>query len=53
MHPVFVILILLAAVALWFLLSPLFHPLGNLFFKLWENAMDEMKKSEDEEKEDK
>ena len=53
MYPIFIFLVLFAAVALWFLLSPLFRPLGNLFFKLWKNAMDEMKKSEDEEKEDK
>ena len=51
MNPVFIILVLLAAVALWFLLSFLFRPLGNLFFKLWENTMDEINKNEDEEKE--
>lgn len=53
MNPVFIILVFLAAVALWFLLSPLFRPLGNLFFKIWESAMNEINKREDEEKEDK
>ena len=52
MNPVFIILVILGAVALWFLLSFMFRPLGNLFFKLWTNAVDEMKKSENEEKED-
>lgn len=53
MNPVFIALVILGATALWFLLSFLFRPIGNLFFKIWEDAMNEMNKKEDEEKEDK
>lgn len=52
MNPVFIILVILGAAALWFLLSFLFRPLGNLFFKIWEDAMNEINKKEDTEKED-
>lgn len=52
MNPVFVILVILGAIALWFLLSFLFRPIGDLFSKIWEDAMNEINKNEDEEKED-
>lgn len=52
MNPVFIILVLLAAVALWFLLSFLFRPLGSLILRIWQDAVDEISKNEDEEKED-
>lgn len=51
MNPVFIFLVAVGAGVLWFLLSFLFRPLGNLVFKIWRDAVDEIKK-EDEEKED-
>lgn len=51
MNPVFIVLVILGAIALWFLLSFLFRPIGDLFFKIWEDAMSEINKSEDKEKE--
>lgn len=48
MNPVFVILVVLAAVALWFLLSFTFRPIGKLFARIWQDAMDEMNKDENE-----
>lgn len=52
MNPVFIILVFLAAAALWFLSSPLFRPLGRLISKIWQDAVDEINKDEDGEKED-
>lgn len=52
MNPVFIALVILSAIALWFLLSFLFRPIGELFLKIWEDAMNEMNKNENEEKED-
>lgn len=40
MNPVFVFLVLLCAAALWFLLSFLFRPIGKLFSKIWQDAVD-------------
>lgn len=51
MNPVFVFLVILAAVAVWFLLSFAFYPLGRFVYRIWKDAIDEMKrKDESEEK---
>lgn len=54
MNPVFVILVLAAAVLLWFLLVFIFKPIGGFLLKLWKNAIDTMneKENEKERKED-
>ena len=36
------ILIIIAAVILWFLLSFLFKPIGKFFYRLYKEAMNEM-----------
>ena len=41
MNPVFFILIILGAIALWFLLSFVFFPLG-----IWKDAVDEINKND-------
>ena len=53
MNPVFVFLVILAAAAVWFLLSFAFKPIGGLFYRIWKDAMNEINKNdESEEKED-
>lgn len=53
MNPVFVILIILGAVALWFLLSFAFRPIGRFIYRIWKDAVDEINKNdESEEKKD-
>lgn len=53
MNPVFVFLVILAAVVTWFLLSSAFRPIGRLFYRIWKNAVDEINKNdESEEKKD-
>lgn len=47
MNPAFVFLVILGAILLWFLSSFVFKPLGKLFYRLWKDAMDEMKDDED------
>ena len=51
MNPVLWILVILAAVALWFIISFIFVPLGRLVLKKWDNVMGIL--NDEEEKEDK
>ena len=53
MNPIFVLLVILAAVLLWFLLSFAFPWIGKLTWKLWKDAEYNMRKEEKEEKEEK
>ena len=46
MNPVFIFLVILGAILLWFLLSFAFFPLGKMFSKIWNNAVDEIYKEE-------
>ncbi len=48
MNPILIVLIILAAVLLWFLLSFAFKPIGRLFVRLWEDAVDEIKENNTE-----
>lgn len=48
MNPVFVIVVFLGLIILWFLLSPLFVPLGKFLYRLYKEAKDEMNKVENE-----
>ena len=50
MNIVFWFLVVLAAVAVWFLGCFLFKPLGTYLFRVWKDAMDAMEiKEEDKE----
>lgn len=52
MNPVFIILVIVAAVAVWFLLSFAFYPIGRFIYRIWKDAVDEINKiDESEEKE--
>ena len=53
MYPAFVILVILGAVLLWFLLSFVFFPLGKFVYRLWKDAIDEMNREDQKEKEKK
>lgn len=48
--PVFYILVILGAIALWFLLPFLFKPLGRLFTGLWDDAVNVMTEEDINEK---
>lgn len=50
MNPVFVILVIFASVAVWFLLSFVFYPLGRFIYRIWKDAVDEMNREEREDK---
>lgn len=52
MNPVFIVLVLLGLIALWFLLSFAFRPLGRIIYRIWKDAVDEINKEEREEKEE-
>lgn len=49
MSPVFVFLVILAAVAAWFLLSFAFYPLGRIIYRIWKDAVDEINKNDESE----
>jgi uncharacterized RDD family membrane protein YckC len=49
--PVFYILVILAAILLWFLLAFMFKPMGKLGHRIWQDAVDAI--NEDDENENK
>lgn len=49
MNPVFIFLVILLAIFLWFLMSFAFKPIGKLFYRIWKDAMDEIKGDNDSE----
>lgn len=42
MNPMFWILVILAVILLWFLLAFLYRPIGRLFYRIWEDAINEI-----------
>ena len=50
MNPVLWILVLLAAVLLWFIISFIFVPLGRIVLKKWDNVMGILNEEEKEDK---
>ena len=52
MNPVFYLLIIIAAIVIWLLLSFVFYPLGKMCYRIWKDAIDEINRK-DENKETK
>lgn len=53
MNPVFIILVILAVIILWFLLSFVFFPLGKIIYRIGKDAIDEMNREENGEEKEK
>ena len=49
MNPAFILIVAIVLIALWFLLSALYKPIGKLFGKIYDDAIKELTE-EDEEK---
>lgn len=49
MNPVFIILVIAGAVAVWFLLSFAFRPIGRFIYRIWKDAVDEINKNDESE----
>lgn len=47
--PVFYFLVILGMVLFWFIASFLFKPLGRLFRRLWDDAMEEIQEDKNNE----
>ena len=47
MNPAFIILVIIAAVILWFALSKTFFFTGNFLDKIWKNTINEINKNDD------
>ena len=50
MNPAFVILLIIICIAVWFLASALYKPIGRLFYRIGKDAADVLNET-DEEKE--
>ena len=48
MNPVFWLIVIAAAVAVWFLGSFMFYPLGRYLYRLWKDAVDEIEREDKE-----
>ena len=53
MNPAFILIVLLAVVALWFLLSFAFKPLGKFFYRIWKDAKDAINEEDNAENKNK
>lgn len=51
MNPVFIFLVIIGAVIIWFLLSFIFYPLGKFIYRIFKDAVDEINREENDEKE--
>mgnify|MGYP004475167039 FL=1 len=49
MNPVFVILVIVAAVIIWALLSIIYIPIGKLISKVWKNVTNNINKKDESE----
>lgn len=52
MNPAFIIILIIAVVVLWFLLSFLFRPMGKFTYRIYKDAVDEMNKTENDKKQE-
>lgn len=50
MNPAFIIIVVIICIAVWFLASALYKPIGTLIHRIGKNAIDEL--TEEENKED-
>lgn len=50
MNPIFWILVIISLILLWFLLAFLFKPIGNFFYRIWKDAIDEIENKDTERK---
>lgn len=53
MNPAFIILVVLATILLWFLLSFVFMPLGSFVYRIVKDAFDVMNKDDEKEEKEK
>lgn len=51
MNPVFWILVILGAIAFWFVLAPIFQTLGDILMEFWDRAKEEMTETDEDEEE--
>lgn len=52
MNPVFWLLVVLAAIAVWFLGSFIFYPFGKYLYRVWKDAMNEIERDDKEDEDE-
>ena len=50
MNPAFLILVVIVCVAVWFLASALYKPIGKFFYRIGKDAIDTMNEEDEENK---
>ena len=53
MNPVFWLLVILIAIAIWFLLAFVFYPLGKFLWRIGNDAKDELNRDDERKDEEK
>lgn len=53
MNPAFIIIVIVACIALWFLASSLYRAIGRFFYRIGKDAIDELTKEEKKEEKEK
>lgn len=49
MNQIMLLIVVLIAVAIWFLLAFIYKPLGRIIFRIWNDAISEIKNNEEKE----
>ncbi len=49
MNPIMLLIVILIAVAIWFLLAFMYKPLGKIVYRIWNDAVNEIKNNEEKE----
>lgn len=51
MNPSFIVLMIIVCIAVWFLASILYKPIGELIYKIYKDAIDNMTEESEDDKE--
>ena len=51
MNPSFIVLMIIVCIAVWFLSSVLYKPIGKFIYKIYEDAIDSMTEESEDNKE--
>ena len=49
MNPIMLLIVILIAVAIWFLLAFMYKPLGKIVYRIWNDVVNEIKNNEEKE----
>lgn len=53
MNPIMYLIVIIAAIVVWFLLTIVFKPLGSFIFKIWDDTSKTLNEKEEKEEDNK